>query len=220
MIYIIRHGQTQENHNRELLGRRDVPLNAEGRRQAEQVRQYFEDNGIRINCVYSSPLVRALQTAEIITGMKPEQNAAYSMDLKENNNVSGSEKADLVGNICTDDRLIEMDYGPFEGAKLENMPRELLDFFDDFVHNPAPDGMEQLADVVHRAGDFIEDVGRRWENRGGNLLISTHAIAMKGILEYLTPDSHGSYWSKYLGNCSVYRTELRDGRFTVPEKVL
>lgn len=202
MIYIIRHGQTQENHNRELLGRRDVPLNAEGRRQAEQVRQYFADNGIRIDCVCSSPLARALQTAEIVTGMRPGEEA------------DGSEC------FCTDDRLIEMDYGPFEGAKLEDMPQELLDFFADFVHNPAPGGMEQLADVVSRAGDFMEDVGRRWEERGGNLLISTHAIAMKGILEYLTPDSHGSYWSKYLGNCSVYQTEVTDGGFTVPVKLL
>ena len=48
------------------------------------------------------------------------------------------------------------------------------------------------------------------------ILISTHAIAMKGILEYLTPGSCGSYWSKYIGNCTVYAAELQDGAFTVP----
>ena len=30
------------------------------------------------------------------------------------------------------------------------------------------------------------------------------AEGLKGILEVLTPDAHGSYWSKYIGNCAVY----------------
>ena len=50
----------------------------------------------------------------------------------------------------------------------------------------------------------------------GNILISTHAIAMKGILEALTPDSHGAYWNRYVGNCEVYVTAYRDGRYDVP----
>ena len=37
---------------------------------------------------------------------------------------------------------------------------------------------------------------------------------------YLTPDSGGSYWSKYIGNCAVYRSDLIDGRYTVPEEFL
>lgn len=197
MIYIIRHGQTQQNNQKELLGRRDVPLNEVGRRQAQQARQYFADNGITFDCSCSSPLIRAQQTAEIVTG--------------------GTFGSSAGTQLCTDERLIEMDYGPYEGASLENLPEELLFFFSDFVHHPAPDGMEPLSSVVRRAGEFMEDVARRQQ---GNLLISTHAIAMKGILEYLTPDSQGAYWSKYIGNCSVYQTEIRDGRFTVPTQVL
>ena len=50
-----------------------------------------------------------------------------------------------------------------------------------------------------------------------NILISTHAIAMKGALEYLTPDSCGSYWSKYIGNCAVYTAEITpEGGGSVP----
>ena len=76
--------------------------------------------------------------------------------------------------------------------------------------------MEQLSDVVSRVGAFVEGV------RGieGNVLVSTHAIALKGILEYLTPDSRGSYWSTYIGNCAVYATDYRDGRFAVPVPVI
>ena len=49
-----------------------------------------------------------------------------------------------------------------------------------------------------------------------DILLSTHAIAMKGLLEYLTPESNGAYWSTYIGNCAVYVTELNDGEYTVP----
>ena len=57
----------------------------------------------------------------------------------------------------------------------------------DFIHNPAPEGMEQLSSVIGRAGAFLEDI----RHLRGNILISTHAIAMKGLLEYLTPESQG-----------------------------
>ena len=54
------------------------------------------------------------------------------------------------------------------------------------------------------------------EAAGQNILISTHAIAMKGALEYLTPDSGGSYWAKNIGNCDIYAADVADGRYTVP----
>ena len=50
-----------------------------------------------------------------------------------------------------------------------------------------------------------------------NILVSTHAIAMKGILEYLTPDSDGSCWSRNIRNCAVFTAEyLPDGTWTDP----
>jgi broad specificity phosphatase PhoE len=76
----------------------------------------------------------------------------------------------------------------------------------------SPEGMEQLADVVARTGAFVEEI----KALDGDVLISTHAIAMKGALEYLTPESHGSYWAKNIGNCDIYVSEVRDGKYTVP----
>jgi broad specificity phosphatase PhoE len=68
---------------------------------------------------------------------------------------------------------------------------------------------------VKRLGDFLEEILS--SHLSGNILISTHAIAMKGALEYLTPKSHGSYWTKYIGNCAVYRTAPTSGGYLVPE---
>lgn len=189
MIYIIRHGQTALNNKKALQGRSDHPLNEVGLQQAADAGKALAEQGVVFDRVYTSPLVRAIQTAELVApGVEP----------------------------VVDERLIEMDYGPYEGADLSDPPPEVVEFFSDFVHNPAPDGMEQLSSVVERVGAFLKDI------RGveGNVLISTHAIAMKGALEYLTPESGGSYWSKYIGNCAVYIADVSDGTYAVPEELL
>lgn len=185
MIYVIRHGQTELNSAHALQGRSNHPLNGKGVEQARVAAQLLSARGIVFSHVFSSPLQRAIQTAEIVAP-----------------GVS----------VTTDDRLIEMDYGPYEGTDLNNLPPEILTFFSDFAHNPAPDGMEQLSSVVERAGSFVDEIACL----EGDVLISTHAIAMKGILEHLTPQSQGSYWSKYLGNCAVYAIEVADGALGVP----
>lgn len=184
-IYIIRHGQTEMNSRKVLQGRSDLPLNAAGISQAEETAALLDRMGITFDRVFSSPLIRAVRTAELLAPGIP---------------------------VESDIRLIEMDYGPYEGMDLLAPAPEVIRFFSDFVNNPAPEGMEPLASVVARAGKFMESL----RGLDGNILISTHAIAMKGILEYLTPGSGGAYWSRNIGNCAVYRTEYDGSGFSVP----
>ena len=191
MIFIIRHGETQKNKKKLLQGRSNDPLNEAGSAQAEQAREDFQNRGVHFVRVDASTLIRAVDTAQIIVGDTAQ--------------------------IITDDRLLEMDYGPYEGTSLEPPPPEVLHFFMDFVNHPAPEGMESLECVVERLGEFMEEILPA-AAEGGDILISTHAIAMKGALEYLTPASGGAYWSKYIGNCEVYQIGIRDGRYLVPEE--
>lgn len=191
MIYIIRHGQTEKNKANLLQGRSEHPLNETGIRQAQEAGEWFAEHGIIFDAVYSSPLERAKDTGRIAAG-------------------KGSNFWPHI-----DERLIEMEYGPYEGVDLRTPPPEIIEFFSDFVHNPAPEGMEQLPEVTARVGAFLEEIRERAEAE--EILVSTHAIAMKGALEYLSPDSGGSYWAKHIANCEVYVSRLKDGRFSVPE---
>ena len=186
MIFIIRHGKTDLNQANVLQGRSDHPLNEEGIIEARRAAEKFK--GISFSYVFSSPLQRALQTAKII--------APTLEPIK-------------------DERLIEMDYGPYEGSDLNKLDPELLRFFSDFVNEKAPEGMEELSDVVKRTGEFLKEI----KDLEGNILVSTHAIAMKGFLENLTPDSKGSYWAKHIGNCAVYVTEKKNGNFSIPVEI-
>ncbi|MBH5318828.1 histidine phosphatase family protein [Paenibacillus sp. GSMTC-2017] len=68
MIYVVRHGQTDLNKEGRLQGRQGLPLNESGIEQAELLKEEFKS--ITFNYVFSSPQERAIQTAELATGIK------------------------------------------------------------------------------------------------------------------------------------------------------
>ena len=90
MLYIMRHGKTEWNVRHKLQGRTDIPLNEEGRKMAEKAHEEYKD--INIDICYCSPLVRARETAEIVL---------------RGRNIP----------ILTDDRLVEMSFGEYEGVE-------------------------------------------------------------------------------------------------------
>lgn len=90
MIYAVRHGQTDMNKQGRLQGRKGVPLNEEGQKQAERLKERLA--GIRFDYVFSSPQERAVQTAEIATGMMPQIDARLDVfDLGEANGLLKNE---------------------------------------------------------------------------------------------------------------------------------
>ncbi len=100
MIYIVRHGQTDWNIEGRFQGRTDIELNEKGKSQAENIKEKLE--GIRFDKVFSSPLKRALETAQIITDEPIE----------------------------IDDRIIERCNGQLEG-KLKTECKNSIDFTDE-----------------------------------------------------------------------------------------
>ena len=81
-IYVVRHGQTDYNINGLFQGRKDIPLNSAGIKQAEETAQKFKN--IPVDIILVSPLTRAKETAKYIsnvTGIKP----VIEQDLSERN---------------------------------------------------------------------------------------------------------------------------------------
>lgn len=99
MIYIVRHGQTDWNLNGRYGGRIDVPLNEQGIEQAKQIREELKN--ISFDVVFSSPLIRAYTTAQIICD----------------------------NDITRDDRIIERSNGDLEG-RLKSEITDNIDFND------------------------------------------------------------------------------------------
>jgi len=99
MIYIVRHGQTNWNLEGRYAGRIDVELNDTGIKQANVIKEELKD--IKFDKVFSSPLNRAYETAQIIWD----------------------------GEIIKDDRIIERSNGELEG-KLKTEITDYVDFND------------------------------------------------------------------------------------------
>jgi len=104
MIYVIRHGQTDLNKEGRLQGRRGLPLNEYGIKQAEDLRDKLAH--IKFDYIFSSPQQRAIQTAEIATGMKATMDSRLDVfDLGEADGLKRSE-VKLAG-IVPDSRIYQ-----------------------------------------------------------------------------------------------------------------
>jgi broad specificity phosphatase PhoE len=79
-VYIVRHGQSAGNAKGVFQGKSDYPLTDLGRKQAERTADFFVNKGI--GSIFSSPLSRAAETAEImadaIAGPRPRLEEALS----------------------------------------------------------------------------------------------------------------------------------------------
>jgi len=130
VIAFVRHGQTELNRGGRLQGRIDAPLSELGREQAAALGRGFAS--LPVTRVLSSPLQRARATAAAI---------ATVHDLE----------------VGVDDRLIELDYGDWDGQLLSEVTP---DQWAAWRRDPdfAPPGGERLADVTARVTSFCGDV--------------------------------------------------------------
>ena len=97
-LYIMRHSETDWNKEHRIQGRTDIHLNLNGMKIAALAGDGMKD--IPIDVCFSSPLVRAQETAALVVA----RNRHF---------VEGGSR------IILDDRLMEMDNGPFEGMDLD-----------------------------------------------------------------------------------------------------
>lgn len=77
-IYVIRHGQTNQNLEGRIQGKTDIELNAKGKEQAEEVRKFIKK--YNIDLIISSPLKRARKGIIEKTNLSNCQIISYEME--------------------------------------------------------------------------------------------------------------------------------------------
>lgn len=193
-VYLIRHGETQWNSIRKLQGQTDIPLNEYGIELAELTAEGLKD--IKFDYVFSSPLIRAIQTAEII---------------KRNDNLK----------IETDERIKEIHFGECEGVQIpgyaEKGVNPIWEFeFDTENYIPA-NGGETFADVYARSWDFFENKVLPLEDKYENVLIVGHGCMNRTILNRIMDNPLKDFWDIKLDNCAVSIIEVEKGKAKVIE---
>ncbi|MCR5501936.1 MAG: histidine phosphatase family protein [Lachnospiraceae bacterium] len=181
MLYVIRHGITDWNLKKKLQGQTDIPLNEEGRRMAKEAAAALRD--IHFDLCYSSPLIRAKETAEILL---------RGRDIP----------------ILTDDRLKEMAFGICEGAEdyrhLEGTSIPVL-FRTPEKYTDPPEGAESLDDLFARTGEFLTECIYPELNAGKDILIVGHGAMNSAIISNIRHLPRNEFWSTGIPNCKLIR---------------
>jgi broad specificity phosphatase PhoE len=133
-IYLCRHGDTAWSAERRLAGRTDIPLVERGEENARRLGQRL--SAVSFDRVLVSPLVRARRTAEL---------------------------AGFASATAVDERLLEMDFGRYDGLTIDEIRREQPGW-------TWRDGCPE--------GESFEDLGRRADLLLGNLSAGTGTVAL------------------------------------------
>ncbi|MDD3114028.1 MAG: histidine phosphatase family protein [Candidatus Izemoplasmatales bacterium] len=127
-LIMVRHGETDANHQYLVQGRTDNPLNAVGKEQAVQTARFFLSRKEGFSAIYSSPLTRAFETAEIIR-----------LELA------------IAKEIIVHPGLIERNFGDYDGEKINDA------YYEGVFAGTLPH-MEKNAELEKRVDRAIREI--------------------------------------------------------------
>ena len=167
-IILVRHGETEWNRREIFRGRADIELSETGARQAELLAKYLSQAGIV--AIYSSPLKRALKTAEAIASY-------HGLEVK------------------TTSGLIDFDYGKWQGLPHQEVKERYRKLYAEWLKNPhrvkIPSG-ESLDDVTRRALGIVDRVRRQHE---GTVVLVSHRVVNKVLICALLGLGSAHFWN-------------------------
>ena len=193
-IYIIRHGETDWNVTRQLQGATDIPLNEKGVALAQVTAEGLAD--IPFDCVFTSPLMRAKETARIIIGERQIP-------------------------LIEEERIKEISFGIYEGLSCSKEHYTVPDpDFMNFFRQPdkyiPPEGAETIDSLCERTTAFLRELAENKDYEDKTILISTHGAATKGLLSSLTITDKKDFWNGGVHkNCGVSLISVKDGVLTL-----
>jgi probable phosphoglycerate mutase len=180
-IYIVRHGETYSNKAKKAQGQRiNESLNSEGIRQAEELTSNIDKD---FDVIFTSPLKRAAQTAEILA-------------------------KEIKAPVIVREEIIERDYGSLSGKTWEEMFEfgegkidfRKMDFELEYDYRPY--GGECAEDVKKRLLKFIEELKKDYSDK--KVLIIAHGGILK-MAHFLFLEEKVQHTPK---NASIYEFDI------------
>jgi broad specificity phosphatase PhoE len=183
-IVLVRHGETDWNRERRYQGHADTPLNEDGRNQAKELANLLAAEPV--TALYTSPLRRATETAEIIAaklGVEPRALEA----------------------------LREIDVGAWEGLTIDQVRGRYPERFDQDWHSGWEEG-ETYDELERRVVPALVELGSSHD--GGHLVGVTHAGPIRAAIAASMGISYDDTRPDIgpLANCALFRFAVRDGK--------
>lgn len=187
-IMLIRHGNTDWNVEEIFRGRADVELNEVGIKQAQLLAQYL--GRVTIEAVYSSPLKRALKTAEIIAA--PHHVATTPTQ-----------------------ELVDFDYGEWQGLSHDVVKKKYKALYAEWLNNPhliKVSGGEILDDVSRRTINLVNQVIVKHQ---GSVVLVSHRVIHKVMICALLGLDNSHFWNIRLDTCGITTFVYEKNRFVL-----
>lgn len=187
-IYLIRHGETDWNRDKRFQGQTDVPLNQLGREQAAALVPFMQS--LKIDCIFSSPLSRAYETAQIAT-------------------------EDLGIPIQKDSRLKETNIGEAEGLTFDAMEEKFgangiqrwRSYEERDLDFKYPQG-ETKRQLMYRVREVVLEIAQTQGRQ--NVAIFAHGMVMRALTFAF---KQGVPWDHQLfGNGSIHQFVWEESR--------
>ena len=189
-IILVRHGETEWNVSEVFRGRIDIELNQTGIKQAELLAEYLSKR--KLDAIYSSPLQRAVKTAEIIAGYHK-----------------------LPVEIAPG--LIDFDYGKWQGLPHQEVKDKYKELYAEWISRPEkvriPAG-ESLNDVRKRAMRVVSEVIATYE---GTVVLVAHRVVNKVLICALLELDNSHFWNIRQDTCGITTFACENERFILTE---
>ena len=187
--FLVRHGATDWNKQHRIQGHSNISLNEEGREQAKKLRSRL--CRVNINAVYTSDLMRATETADILTC-----NSTIPVHLVS--------------------ELREQTFGTWEGLKSEQIDAHIPALHGKTgatISSTTPPQGESLLEVRDRLA-VAATCFRKWHNEG-NILIVAHGGSIGVLMTYLMNEAMSEVGRFRTDNCSLSILNVRAGKVDI-----
>jgi len=159
-IHLIRHGRTDWNDLNHIQGKSDIPLNATGIAQAEELGRRLKEQGFKAAYIYTSFLQRAKQTADII--------------------------GDILEIPCDIlDGLEEVNLGDWEGLSWDEVKLRFPERYNAFRNNrryTKASGGESYDEMLQRVLYTLKMLVSIWDR---DIIVVTHSAVIMALLCYI-----------------------------------
>lgn len=188
-LIIVRHGQTNFNELHQLDGRHETELTPLGKKQAGQLAEKLK--GYKINKIFSSPLKRAIDTANIIIESNPVEEMILVPEFTEIDcgKTTGMTKAEI-------------------GTKFP----ELVSEWEKNTDPPFPEG-ESLRDVEKRAIPKLLEIIKN--NPDSTVLISGHGSLNIALIGYFLEIPSALRFRLKQSNCCINEIDFNEEKIQV-----
>ena len=189
-ILITRHGETDWNVQKIFRGRADIDLNSAGRKQAEALALFLK--GTKLDAIYTSPLERALRTAQIVAGQQHRLRMETDIDL------------------------VDFDYGEWQGVSEEDVKEKYPELYGRWLKEPHKvkiPGGESLNDVKKRVLRALDTIVA--EHETGTVMIVSHRILMKTLILSLLGLDLSRLANIKLDACGITSFNYEDDRWVM-----